>query len=565
MKFKNIAEFLAYIIENKEPANLKDWVKVFNDMSVHTRERVPTELLLSRRPNEEKNIFEYRVANYEAITYGSMGRAINNLYRFLSGLSYTIQAIETLLKYIEQPVFDTLKFKAYMEQIVLTRMIEDPNGLLLWIPSGKGLKEQNKQVLVSPILVYSSDIIYFDQNYCAIKSNETVTYYDEEQKEKTGEVILAFDKLNFYKFIPIEEKGNEITYNIKLIYNHNLNDIPATILGGNMCSEGYYKSFFAAYNAFGNEAIRQFSDWQAIMVTSAFPYREELATTCDNEGCIHGYIKDTVTFKDVLCPRCHGIGKVINKSPYGVYVRQLPDKLNESTDDFSVPSLRFISPDVGIIEYSGKSWEMLIEKAEKTLALNYINEAQSGVAKDIDREELYALLNKIGNNFFDNLMLHSLQYINGYIDINNKETVSILKPFDFKIKSENDIITEISNLITNKAPYIFVAMSVNQLAKRKFDGNPLNMKIFEVVSLWDKLSIYNNEDKISMVSSGSVSDNDYIKSIYSYQLTMQLISEITQDSFMKMSFNEIYKRLDEMIKPYFMPEKTPIIETGNIE
>ena len=53
------------------------------------------------------------------------------------------------------------------------------------------------------------------------------------------------------------------------------------VLGGDFNADGLYESFFAPYLAFGNEAIRQFSDWQAISTTASFPIREEFFTQCD--------------------------------------------------------------------------------------------------------------------------------------------------------------------------------------------------------------------------------------------------------------------------------------------
>jgi len=555
MRFKTIEELLKYIILNPKPHNSENWEKVFREMAVHSRMLPPTDLLLSRRPNEEEEIYKYRLDNYEAITYGSMNRALDNLYRIFNSINYSIQCNDQLKEYLASQEFDNLTFKSYMETNVLKRMIEDPNGLLVWYPSGEGLKDGSIKVDVKPILVECDDIMYIDSDYCCFESEEH-NYYILDGKEYEGEVYWAFDRENFYKFIQVSKSD----YAIEIVYSHNLGITPCLVLGGNINANGYFDSFFSPYLAFGNEAIRQFSDWQAIMVTSGFPYREELATDCTNPSCYGG--KDKTTKE--TCGVCKGTTKVISKSPFGVYVRKLPAALSESKDNFSIPSLRFISPDVNVLKYSGESWEKLIELAEKELHLNNMDVSQSGVAKDIDREELFAMLNKIGNYYFDNLMTPSLEIIEAYRNIAQETEVFVIKPSDFRIKSEIDLINEITTLTEKKAPTMFISEAVRQLTKKRYAGNILSEKIMDLIMYWDLLSVYNMEEKTQLKLSGAVSNEIYTKSIYAYQLVLQLVNEITQEQFMKKSFEELSAKLNEMIKPYYQQKDVSLFDpNGN--
>ena len=83
-----IENFIKTFFKLPPPMYYKEWIKVFTDMAVHTKKRIPTELLLSRRPNETDEVLKYRQDQYRPITYGSMNRATDELYRIVSGIQY---------------------------------------------------------------------------------------------------------------------------------------------------------------------------------------------------------------------------------------------------------------------------------------------------------------------------------------------------------------------------------------------------------------------------------------------------------------------------------------------
>ena len=143
---------------------------------------------------------------------------------------------------------------------------------------------------------------------------------------------------------------------MELIYNHNIGEIPVIVLGGDMNAEGYYESFFAPYCAFGDEAINTFSDWQAIKVTSGFPYTEEFYTECEVSSINKS--SDPVTKGEEKYSRKISLQK-FPRTPYNTIIRQIPSAnandaqiTGERILPVDVPSKRFISPDVETLKYS---------------------------------------------------------------------------------------------------------------------------------------------------------------------------------------------------------------------
>ncbi len=59
-----IESFHKTIGKLSEPENLKDWNRVREEMFVHTRGALPKKLLETRRPNEDENVYKYRLEVY---------------------------------------------------------------------------------------------------------------------------------------------------------------------------------------------------------------------------------------------------------------------------------------------------------------------------------------------------------------------------------------------------------------------------------------------------------------------------------------------------------------------
>jgi len=157
---KDIANYAKKITKLGDYPLKKEFKEAFEEMAVHTRKRKPKELLLDRRPNEPKDVFEYRVKNYEPITYGSMNQAFDNINRILNKTNYSlIVNDEQVKKLIEQKKFKGSTFDQFFQKVYLKRMIEDANGFLLWLPGGKGLTDSGTQVTPYPELIFSFNLL----------------------------------------------------------------------------------------------------------------------------------------------------------------------------------------------------------------------------------------------------------------------------------------------------------------------------------------------------------------------------------------------------------------------
>lgn len=527
-----------------EPKNKKNWNEVRDTMFIHTRGKNPGEILTMRRPNEDPDVQKYRLDTWEPITKGSMNRAIDKLFRIFSSANFSITVSADLSDYLDQKKFSGQYFYSYIQKYVVRRMIEDPNGFLVWLPSGPGVEDPSVKVEVAAELISSGDIVYLsDEAISWVAKEKTRVWVGGQYKE--GDIILTLTKEGFYKSTQIGGTGKNRKFILELIYKHDTGILPAIILGGDATDEDFFESYFSAFVPFANESIRQYSDWVGVMTSSCFPYREEVADTCAAPGCRDGIFFDIEKDEERPCKNCKGTGRVISRSPFGVFMRDRGSNPITGTQSEG-PMIRFIGPPVDVIKYSGEAWELLLKKAEEALNLNTIQEAQSGEAKRVDREDSYIVLSKISNNIFDEIIYKSLLIIEKYREVVNPIDPIIVKPISFSMKNEDDLLDEVSKLSDKNAPVAFLVEATKDLAKKRFSGNKSLSRMVEILVVYDPIYNTTAKDKLALLGSGVITFSDMIKSLHAYKVLTSLVAE-SGTVFLEKPLQEIFNALDEKI------------------
>lgn len=558
------AEFKKYVatITSMAPyENAEKFKELFEEMAVHTRKRKPKELLLKRRPNEPDDVYDYRIKNYEPITYGSMNKAFDNLYRIINGINHTLHiANDDVVKYLQTKKFMRNTFDMFFSKIFLKRMIEDANGFLLWLPGGAGLEDSSKPIKPYPVLMFSYNIIDWGDDHIVFLSDEKTFIEQGTGKQKVlakiGKVYYILTSSTFYKYK--EQTGGK--YILEEIYVHNLGEIPMVPLGGDFNADGFFESFFAPYVAFGNEAIRQFSDWQALSTTAAHPIREVFEMECEvqevkKKKTRKGEEDDNLTYSRTVEVKPFAVG------PHGEIRRPIgetdPDGLMGKYLPAAIPTIRYISPPIEYVKNAQESTNNLLEKAEDSLHLNLGNIALSGKAKEIDLLSHEDMLNKIGNQIFD-AKQSSARFVVAYMTMATYEAtpVKLTKPNSLRVKSEAEILQELQALKTAAAPAFLVCAISRQLGELRFSGDEVNKKILTVICTYDFLFMYSVQEKQSMVISGTVQKDLVTKSTFIYPMLLKILQDIGEAQFVDMPPLKLYEKFNVEVNPYLVPEET---------
>lgn len=562
----DVYQLTAKLFNMPAPTAYSSWVSVFKRMSEHMRGRVP-DTLCKRRPNEIPEITNYRTENFRAITKKSIGKGVDNLHRLFQSCNWTFTASVALMKYLQEAKFKKHTLRGYLERFVLRFDIEDPNGILIWMPTVKDI-DYNGTVdfSIEPKLFNSRRIYAVGEDYICLAEGKTE--FSPTQKPKSDSYLIASTK-GFFRWYRDTTKNTNV-WLVDELWLQDFSYAPWIVLGGETTTTDvqhttvavqtveadYFESFFDAFLPFADEAHGQFTDHQAVNVQFAFPLRTEVQLDCDADNCDKGQVPlPTVENPDntVACRRCGGSGKLAPRSPYGVYRRQPQAFTNPDGTANNTPMVELLSADPAIMDYSDKQWQTMLEKAEDALNLIHIYEPQSGVAKEIDREGLYAMLLKIGNNFFDNIVWNSLWHIENLISASPIAPV-VNKPVSYEIKTEEMVMKEITTLSGSGLPKWLIAAKMQMLLQKSFnEGDPIHKMVFVLEEL-DPFMYYTQQERERLSALGLITNEMFINGLYG-PLVLRKFQRQQPEQFSNMNVQQLVAKVEAELKPFYQKIK----------
>lgn len=560
---------------NFDPEERPDWwlraAQVFYQMIVHTQGHNPAKLLFLQRPNEDPDVLNFRLQNFESITMDAIGRAINSVLTPIGSAPFRVYLDDETQQYIDRPIFGTTHaygtgydYFQWIVNVAMLKVFNDPNGYTTWMPYGLGLTDNTVPVDCLPYQIYSVCITHLDGEY--------ITFYRPEERFNLGDgsdgrmyYTITRDAYFRHKerFIEGEKKT---TFDTELIYQHNIGEIPIVLNGGirrtsigqydyktrkalfgeknygswmpytEMGNGGgfalnnfglpqfidYYDSFFCGFVPYGNEALKCFDDWKASRLMTAHPRVVEKQMPCTAEGCDSGKIwvkKDE--YHD--CRSCGGSGSVMVRSPYGSYVVKVPDSTTLDNQTLVDDPISFVQPPVEGLRYMDESWQMLIKKASESVFQLFTDTAQSGEAKKVDREDKYSFVKKISDHAFDHIIYNHLWYLVRLRNIVNPAEPVVVKPESFMIRDEESLIEELKQLNESDAPVQVKIKAQKELVKRRYSGIEDASEMIDALVLFDPLYGKSIADIQLANISGAVAIRDWQKHMYADNIMYKLL------------------------------------------
>jgi hypothetical protein len=449
-------EYIRLVLEGKRHDLYKKCCDHAEEMGIHIYGNKPTEILKRVRPREPEEIRKYREDNYEATTKATASRALSVLAKIFNPDNYSIKWQNMTTNGTKLQSFALENYPKhnsivkFLSQAGLKRMIADPNGV--FAIRLKEVPETDTETPEPEVKVFGSPAIWFydDEHFLIHIKEEDIRgrkwhyfqYYDDEKYVDFHAQIVNSKRVDV-----VEDDS----------YVHALGQIPVWFLTGETetCDNGmeYYTSFFEPALPFWNKAINHESDLDAAFIMHLHPQKVIVGEECDyvdavvNQRCMNGRIPDGKGGTST-CPACKGAGRVVPVGPFGVHV--VPrEKLQEGAP---------VNQPVSYVTVPTEPTEMLKtrvdEQHQKGLAalnmdvIDKVGENQSGVAKVIDRGELYGFLSKISDVLFDTHLQNFFYFFNLYMfkiqDSNPGRNVEanlpeINKPVQFDLSSPQEL------------------------------------------------------------------------------------------------------------------------------
>lgn len=507
----------------------EDMVLFYYKLKMHFDGEYPKELIEERRPAESLTVKAYREKIFIPITEGPCGKISTSLSKIRKSpdwniryntvlLPSVIKESETPQKYFESnyPVYKSLTnwiFSALLKNVLI-----DVNAVVMVMPNNLGAAE-NVYLKPIPTIFNSDKIIDFKHDkYAVLLSDELVSYKNGDRTYNDGQVVYVCTDTYIQKW---NQSGPKKQMTMEYEFVHDLGFMPVFKIKGDYFSNEnnrviYKSKIYPIVHRF-NEAVREYSDLQAEVVqhihSEKWIYATQACSTCNGTG----KVKQSDKIINCTNTRCNN-GRVAN-NPYETMVVTPPSSL-EGQAAIPTPPAGYIQKQVEIVTIQDKRVQDHIYYGLSAINMEFLAETplnQSGVAKEVDKDELNNFVNSIAEQLVivaDEVAITSMKYRYGKLITDENVLLSITPiiavPERFDLLNTSYILNEIKGAKdAGISPYTFNALQIDY-ANKKFSHDKDIAKKLEAIITLDPLSGYSQDEKLSMLQNNGISDLDYV-------------------------------------------------------
>lgn len=502
--------------------------------------------LYSKHPREHKDQRNWRLSQHRPFTQQPFLQVIQVLMGAIfqdSAYSIDIQNKDDA-DYIWGNNFDGKNLVGYISE-KFQNICVDPNGVFVVIPKEPYYKTTTDKV--------EPKIIWIPSRFIEHRSDDEIIFnYDSFMWCMNGYGIFRFRK---QKNSDGAEEYVSVDGANRGYYGHMLLRSPNHVGGGIWNTQGFYESWLHSAKAWADEFVSNKSAEQLVNKEASHPYIIEPAEECPSCDGVGKQVSCHTCHKhqdacecdtpDFFTHRCSSCGGTTTKS------RNPGDHLSVPMEDLKSAGagdlIKFISPDISINEFHAKNNTAIFQELYRSLYLNYIDKAQSALAKDRDMEARYQFIQTISNDLFDRLITG---FINDILSMRNVRVeqgelrpyagdFEIVKPTQFQIKTSYDLLFEYSEAYKSKLPDFVLAKQLRSFADKQFGGDEVLKQKVRFITQRDPLALKDADTKQIELSNGAITREAWFASVQLPVLLDQVIRTYSQEWFLRASYEEI--------------------------
>lgn len=544
-------ELKGYFKEKLRHHFYEETIEKAEEMRIHADGKFPEKLIEERRPNEPKEVMDYRKKIFIPKTKPTFGRIVSSLSKIRRSSDWSIRYAnldkftlitedETLEQYCE---FKFPKFTSvtnWVFSVLLKKYLTDPNAVVFTFPMEINVAE-NEHMKPYPVIFDSENVLDYEQDDYAILVNPlgSSVYSSGRDKGKSFYVVTT-EKIQRYD--QVNGKGDLA---LQIDYLHGIGFLPVFRIGAIVCKdEGnnyLHESRIADICPELNEALREYSDLQASKVLHIYPERWEIT---ENE-----------------CPKCSGTGRQPNpnwteenahhpstlpcdyqdchngKVPTGPYSKILVRMRNalDGGGSVPIPPAGYVEKDVEIVRIQDEGVDKHIYSGLSAINFQFLEQTplnQSGKAKEVDKDELNNTVNAIAEDLvrvMDNVykIIAVVRYSGLYsIDEIVKEMLpKITVPEKFDILSSTHLEEQLTKAQENKVSPVILTALQKEYAAKKFSTDPSVLDRLTLILDLDPFPNVSQDEKMTMLSNKGITLENYIISSNIQEFVQMAIDE----------------------------------------
>ena len=495
-------------------------------INIHASGLYPEKLIGERRPAESEQIQAYRKKIFVPKTKPVFNKIYNSLMKiprspdfsimFDENVPSNVAKGETLKDYISEQIPVWGSISNWYWSIAFRHYLIDANAVILTLPNNFGSQDN---VYYKPIpIIFTSDrvIDYKEGQYYVLQSSDPVRYQADGVTYSDGKkfYVIQPDTIQAFEYMPRKAAFNEVMNEVNI-----LGYMPIRSLRG-ICTEqgeGYaiYESRIDGIVPMLNEAVREYSDLQAEVVqhihSTMWTLQPQECKDCKGTGRI-----PKENSAPIRCKSCKGMG-IAPMNSFESLTIPMP-KAGEPQP--VTPPMGYVEKNTEIARLQAERISQHTLDAYAAINMEYLADVplqQSGVAKQVDREELYSFVHSVATDSV-RIISEVIYDINGW---RYKESVTQLEklesmlpaitiPERFDLLSATVLIEELKGMIEAKVDPAIVNATQIDLVEKRFASDPT---VRDTVKLKLKLDPFSgvNPDVIAVNKTfGTISELDMI-------------------------------------------------------
>jgi len=464
--------------------------------------------------------------------------------------------------YINGNNFDGKTFIGYF-QWMFKAICEDPNSIFVVVPKEAGYATTTKKV--------EPQIIHIPSRYIYYISDTEIIYY----QPYTNYAWLV-NELGYFRFEKQNDKWFPMDANIGY-YAHLLTYKPAHFAGGIWNTHKYYDSYLKPAQAYCDDFVSAHSDVQMINKEASHPFIQAASSDCpacnglrQDRRCTTCGGSDTSCSCDTIdnihlvdCTTCRGSGKQTYNPADWMIVP--PDQMGNDL-------IKVVEFNVSTNEYLDKHAETILLGIKKSLHQHYVEEAQSGVAKEIDRSGQYLFRSMVCDGVWsliekcliDVLSIRNTSVSNGIRKPEPPKYI-LVKPTDFDLKTENDLLDEYKNSTEAKTPEWVRQKQVEQYVDKIFGGDDAMKRKAALINEMDAFSVTSITDKTALLAASGISPKDFQFSNVLPKILDKILRERGKQWFVTADYDLIETEVNAIfaaMPPLEMPVETTEVKVN---
>jgi hypothetical protein len=545
-------------------------------IDLHASGRYAGDLIEERRPAETKEIKDYRAKIFVAKTKPVFTKIYNSLQKinrspdfailFDKDLPARIPEAESLQRYIHEAIPNFGSLNGWFWNVGFRYYLIDANAWMLTLPDNFESADNEYYKPLPKIYTSEAIIDYREGEYFVLQTSSTDRYEDEQNYTWSDGVrfmVITPESIQEFLYLPrkgtiteLSNRPNEIGY------------IPMRSMRG-LCidqSEGYnlYESRIAGIVPMLNEVLREYSDMQAEIVmhihSTMWTIQPQACTKCKGRGVV----RPSEESAPVQCKDCNGVG-IAPLNPFEHLSIPMP-KAGETA--VPTPPMGYVQKQTDIARLQEERIRQHVYDALASIGMEFLADvplSQSGVAKQVDREELYSFVYSVAVDccrILAEVIYDMNQWRFKPAGFSDKELDDMLPavtiPERFDLLSANLLIDEITKMSEAKVDPAIINAAQIDLVEKRFVNDPTLRDMVKLKLLLDPFAGMPEESITMMRMYNAVSQTDVVIHANINDFVNRALNEVK-------GFSELPHREQQAIIIRFAQEKEQAMRANLIE